>query len=85
MSESKIERVQQGRVVSAKMQNTVTVLLERYTKHPLFGKYQRRSTKVHAHDADNSCKEGDTVRITECKPMSKTKSWQVVEIVERAR
>lgn len=73
-----------GVVVSNKMDKTVTVLVERQVKHELYGKYIRRSTKLHAHDADNSCNEGDVVRVAECAPMSKTKNWRVVEIVERA-
>lgn len=85
MNDQKQVRTQQGRVVSNKMQNTVTVLLERQVKHPLYGKYLKRSTKVHAHDAQDECQEGDVVRIAECRPLSKTKSWQVVEVVERAR
>ena len=67
-----------------KMDKTVTVLVERQVKHALYGKYVRRSTKLHAHDADNSCKEGDVVRVKEISPMSKTKNWTVVEIVNRA-
>lgn len=78
------KRTQVGRVVSDKMDKTVTVLLERRVKHALYGKYMTRVTKVHAHDEDNACTEGDTVRIAECRPLSKSKSWQVVEIVERA-
>ena len=74
----------EGRVVSNKMDKTITVLVERQVKHELYGKYIRRSTKLHAHDADNACKEGDVVRIAECAPMSKTKNWRVVEIVARA-
>ena len=74
----------EGRVVSNKMDKTVTVLVERQVKHELYGKYIRRSTKLHAHDADNACKEGDVVRIAECAPMSKTKNWRVVTIVTRA-
>ena len=73
-----------GRVVSNKMDKTITVLVERQVKHELYGKYIRRSTKLHAHDADNACKEGDVVRIAECAPMSKTKNWRVVEILARA-
>ena len=73
----------EGRVVSNKMDKTVTVLVERLVKHALYGKYIRRSTKLHAHDADNACKEGDVVRIAECAPMSKTKNWRVVEVVAR--
>ena len=80
----KVQRTQLGRVVSNKMDKTVTVLLERNVKHPLYGKYIRRSSKVHAHDEDNACHEGDTVRIAECRPISRHKSWRVVEIVGRA-
>ena len=73
-----------GRVVSNKMDKTVTVLVERQVKHALYGKYLRRSTKLHAHDADNACNEGDVVRIAECAPMSKTKNWRGVAILARA-
>jgi small subunit ribosomal protein S17 len=81
----KIQRTATGKVVSNKMDKTVTVRLERYLKHPLYGKYIRRSGKVHAHDEDNECNEGDTVRIVPDRPLSKSKSWKVVEIVERAQ
>ena len=74
----------EGRVVSNKMDKTVTVLVERQVKHALYGKYIKRSTKLHAHDADNACSEGDVVRVQEIAPMSKTKNWRVVEIVARA-
>jgi small subunit ribosomal protein S17 len=74
-----------GRVVSDKADKTVTVMLERQVKHALYGKYIKRSTKVHAHDEDNSCGQGDLVKISECRPLSKTKSWRVVEIMERAK
>ena len=74
----------EGRVVSNKMDKTVTVLVERQVKHALYGKYIRRSTKLHAHDADNACNEGDLVRVVEIAPLSKTKNWRVVEIVARA-
>ena len=85
MSEqTKTQRTIEGRVVSNKMQKTVTVLLERQVQHPLYGKVVRRSTKVHAHDEKGECKEGDTVRIAECRPLSKTKNWRVVEVVARA-
>ena len=86
MSDNKDEaqRTIEGRVVSNKMDKTVTVLVERQVKHALYGKYIKRSTKLHAHDADNSCKEGDVVRVTEIAPMSKTKNWRVVEIITRA-
>ena len=77
-------RTVEGRVVSNKMDKTVTILVERQVKHPLYGKYIRRSTKLHAHDEDNSCNEGDVVRVAECRPLSKTKNWRVVEVVTRA-
>ena len=80
-----LKRTKTGRVVSSKADKTVTVLLERQVKHPLYGKYIKRSTKVHAHDEENSCGEGDLVTISECRPLSKTKSWRVVEILERAQ
>jgi small subunit ribosomal protein S17 len=87
MTDNKTEkalRTVEGRVVSNKMDKTITVLVERQVKHALYGKYIRRSTKLHAHDADNSCNEGDIVRVAECAPMSKTKNWRVVTIVTRA-
>ena len=80
-----IKRTQTGRVVSNKMNKSVTVLIERQIKHALYGKYIKRSTKVIAHDEDNSCGEGDTELIAECCPLSKSKSWRVVEILERAQ
>ena len=83
-NKDKAQRTIEGRVVSNKMDKTVTVLVERQVKHALYGKYLRRSTKLHAHDADNACNEGDVVRIAECAPMSKTKNWRVVEIIARA-
>jgi small subunit ribosomal protein S17 len=85
MTTQEIKRTQTGRVVSSKMDKSVTVLLERQIKHPLYGKYIKRSSKVHAHDEDNACGEGDVVMIAECRPFSKTKSWRVVEIVEKAQ
>ena len=80
----KTQRTVEGRVVSNKMAKTVTVLLERQVQHPLYGKIVRRSTKVHAHDEAGECREGDVVRIAECRPLSKTKSWRVVKVVTRA-
>ena len=79
----KKQRTIEGRVVSNKMQKTVTVLVERQIKHGLYGKYIKRSTKLHAHD-DQGCQEGDVVRVAECRPVSKTKNWRVVEVVSRA-
>lgn len=74
-----------GRVVSDKMDRTITVLVERQVKHPLYQKYMRRSTKYHAHDQDNICREGDVVAIEQCRPIAKTKSWRLAEVIERAR
>ena len=73
-----------GRVVSNKMDKTVSVAIERRLQHPVVGKYIRRTSKVMAHDANNECSEGDRVAISECRPLSKNKAWQVVEIVEKA-
>jgi small subunit ribosomal protein S17 len=84
-SENTVQRSQVGRVVSNKMDKTVTVRLERLVKHPLYGKYIRRSSKVHAHNETNDCNEGDTVRIAQTRPVSKTKAWAVIEVVERAQ
>ena len=83
-TEKKTLRTVEGRVVSNKMDKTVTVLVERQVKHALYGKYIKRSTKLHAHDADNACNEGDVVLLTEIAPMSKTKNWRVVEVITRA-
>ena len=77
-------RTIQGRVISDKMDKTITVLVERQVKHPLYGKFMRRSTKLHAHDEANVCREGDVVNITSCRPMSKTKTWSLVEVVDPA-
>ncbi|EGZ49128.1 30S ribosomal protein S17 [Neisseria wadsworthii] len=85
MSELKNVRTLLGRVVSDKMDKTVTVLVERKVKHPLYGKVIRRSTKIHAHDEQNQYGIGDIVVIEESRPLSKTKSWTVKKIVEKAR
>jgi small subunit ribosomal protein S17 len=74
-----------GRVVSDKMNKTVTVLVERRVTHPLYGKIVTRSKKYHAHDESNECKEGDLVMIEECRPISRTKSWRVAKLVARAK
>ena len=74
-----------GRVVSDKMQKTVTVLVERRVKHPLYGKYVAKSKKYHAHDETNQYKDGDTVEISESKPISRSKSWVVTRLVEAAK
>lgn len=80
----KVERTAMGRVVSDKMDKGITVLVERRVKHPVYGKFVRKSTKLHAHDENNECKEGDLVTIQECRPISKTKQWRLVEVVEKA-
>ncbi len=79
---TKIERTLSGRVVSDKMDKTITVKVERLVKHPVYGKFIRRSTKFHVHDENNSAKAGDTVIIRESRPHSKTKSWDLVRIVD---
>ena len=71
------------KVISNKMDKSATVMLERKVKHPVYGKYIRRSTKLHIHDEENTCKEGDIVIIEQCRPLSKTKSWRLVEVVGR--
>ncbi|UCE76714.1 MAG: 30S ribosomal protein S17 [Gammaproteobacteria bacterium] len=81
--ESKTVRTLAGRVISDKMEKSAVVLVERRVQHPLYGKYIRRSTKLHIHDENNECKVGDTVTIQECRPISRTKSWKLVEVVER--
>ncbi|HEY9031868.1 MAG TPA: 30S ribosomal protein S17 [Kangiella sp.] len=85
MSTDTIQRTLQGKVISDKMDKSITVLIERQVKHPLYGKFIKRSTKIHAHDETNECKAGDVVRIVECRPISKTKAFKLVEIVERAK
>ena len=75
-------RLVPGVVLSAKMDKTITVLVERKVKHPLYGKYVRRITKLYAHDEENSCRESDRVMIEECRPLSKRKCWRLVEILE---
>jgi small subunit ribosomal protein S17 len=85
MSEEKSKRRLTGRVVSDKMQKTVTVLVERTVKHPMYGKVQRRSKKYHAHTETPDYHLGDVVTIEESRPISKTKAWRVVELVEKAR
>ena len=83
MTEQKIRTVQ-GRVVSNKMDKSITVVVERFVKHPIYGKFIKRTTKLHAHDESNVCNEGDTVTVRECAPISKNKSWMLVDVVEKA-
>ncbi len=84
VTDKKGRRTVVGRVVSNKMDKSVSVAIERLIKHPMYGKYIRRTSKVMAHDESNECNEGDRVAISECKPISKNKAWQVVNIIERA-
>lgn len=81
---AKKKRTLTGKVVSSKPNKTVTVLVERKVKHPVYGKFVRRSTKYHVHDENNECSMGDTIVIEECRPVSKTKCWRLVSIEERA-
>ena len=74
-----------GRVVSDRMDKSITVLIERRVQHPVYGKIIRRSSKVHAHDENNECKVGDKVTVVECRPLSKTKSWMLQSVDEKAR
>lgn len=82
--EQKVRRALVGRVVSDKMDKTVTVLVERRVKHPLYGKIITRSAKYHAHVEDNSAGQGDLVEIEECRPISRTKTWRVSQVIEKA-
>ncbi len=83
MSEENKIRTLQGKVISDKMDKSITVLLERQVKHSLYKKYIKRSTKLHVHDENNECSIGDMVAIRECRPISKTKSWTLVEVLEQ--
>ena len=83
MTEQKVRTVQ-GRVVSNKMDKTITVVVERFVKHPIYEKFIKRSTKLHAHDEENVCNQGDVVTISECRPLSKSKNWTLVSVVEKA-
>ncbi|BDX07995.1 30S ribosomal protein S17 [Planctobacterium marinum] len=83
MTEQKIRTVQ-GRVVSNKADKTITVAVERRVKHPIYGKFIKRTTKLHAHDENNTCQMGDVVTLKECRPLSKSKNWMLVEVVGKA-
>jgi small subunit ribosomal protein S17 len=80
-----LARTVSGTVVSNRMDKTITVLVERRVQHPVYGKVIRRSSKIHAHDEDNACSIGDTVTVSECRPLSKTKTWMLKSIDEKAR
>ena len=76
-------RTLQGRVVSDKMDKSITVVVDRFVKHPLYGKFVRKSTRVHAHDENNECQIGDVVVVEQCRPLSKTKKWRFTKLIER--
>ena len=82
---SKNPRTLSGLVVSDRMDKTITVKVERRVKHPVYGKFIRRSTKLHAHDGDNECRLGDSVTVVECRPLSKSKTWMLKSIDQRSR
>ena len=85
MEERKLRKTKIGVVASDKMAKTITVTVERKVKHPIYGKFLKKSTKFHAHDEKSEAHTGDTVKIMECRPLSKTKKWRLVEIVEKAK
>lgn len=85
MAEDKKARTLTGKVVSDKMDKSIVVMIERSERHPIYGKYVKRSTKLQAHDENSQAKLGDTVSIAECRPISKNKSWSLVEVIERAK
>jgi small subunit ribosomal protein S17 len=83
-AKQKVRRTETGRVVSNKADKTITVLVERRVKHPIYGKFIRRSTKLMAHDEQNQCREGDLVTVEECRPLSARKNWVLVSVLEQA-
>lgn len=83
--ERKLRKERIGQVVSNKMQKTITIAVNRKEKHPIYGKFIRKTTKFTAHDEQNDCNIGDTVRVMETRPLSKNKRWRLVEIIERAK
>ncbi|TXK50838.1 30S ribosomal protein S17 [Pontibacter qinzhouensis] len=85
MEERNLRKERSGKVVSNKMDKSITVLVESKMKHPMYGKFVNKSTKFMAHDEKNECNIGDTVRIQETRPLSKNKNWRLVEIIERAK
>ena len=85
MEERALRKTRVGKVVSDKMDKTIVVAIEDHVKHPIYGKIVKRTSKVHAHDENNECGVGDTVEVMETRPLSKTKRWRVVQIVEKAK
>ncbi len=85
MEERNLRKTRTGVVTSNKMDKTITVAVERKVKHPLYGKFIKKTTKLHAHDGINECSEGDVVKIMETRPLSKTKRWRLVEVIEKVK
>ena len=85
MEERNLRKTRVGKVVSDKMDKTIVVAIEDHVKHPLYKKIVKRTYKLKAHDAENTCREGDTVKVMETRPLSKDKRWRLVEIIERAK
>ena len=85
MAERNLRKTKTGVVTSNKMAKTITVSVERRVKHPIYGKFVKKTTKFHAHDEKNECTVGDVVKIMESRPLSKTKRWRLVEVVEKAK
>jgi small subunit ribosomal protein S17 len=85
MSDRNLRKTRIGKVVSNKMDKSITVAVERKIKHPIYGKYIKKTLKLHAHDMENACTKGDVVKIMETRPLSKLKRWRLVEIVEKAK
>ena len=85
MSDRNLRKIRTGVVTSTKMEKTITVAVERKVKHPIYGKFIKKTTKFHAHDEKNECTPGDIVTIMETRPLSKTKRWRLVEVVEKAK
>jgi small subunit ribosomal protein S17 len=85
MSTRNLRKSRVGKVISNKMDKSITVAVERRLKHPIYGKFVKKTIKLHAHDAENTCQEGDMVRIMETRPLSKLKRWRLVEVVEKAK
>ena len=84
VSEARVLRIQTGEVISDRMNKSATILIERKVKHPIYGKFVKKSTRIHFHDENNECIIGDTVQISECRPISRTKSWTLVKVVNKA-
>ena len=85
MEERALRKTRVGKVVSDKMDKTIVVAIEDHVKHPIYGKIVKRTSKIHAHDENNECGIGDTVEVMETRPLSKTKRWRLVEVIERAK